>query len=180
MWVASIERSTAEAYPYRATPWRALAEQKGFRMKRFVSFLAVCLITASAPAAEPASVVAARDLLAFQRDAWNRADIDAFMQGYWRSDDLRFAGGDSYRTGWQATIERYRKTYPDAAAMGRLDFDLVEVRELAPDAVYVFGKWALERKQDAPGRAPHGLFTLIVERKDGRWVVTRDHTSSAE
>jgi uncharacterized protein (TIGR02246 family) len=145
-----------------------------------LSFVVMCLMAASAPAAEPASISAARDLLAFQRDAWNRADIDAFMDGYWRSDDLRFAGGDTYVTGWQAAIDRYRKAYPDAASMGRLDFDLVEVRELSPDAVYVFGRWALERAQDKPGRAPHGVFTLIVERKDGRWVVTRDHTSSAE
>ena len=149
-------------------------------MKRFLSLILLSLVAVSACAAEPASVIAARRLLEVQRDAWNRADIDGFMRGYWRSPDLRFAGGDAYRNGWQETIDRYRKSYPDAAAMGRLDFDLVEVRELSPEAVFVFGKWALQRDQDAPGHAPHGLFTLLVERKDGQWVVTRDHTSAAE
>ncbi len=145
-------------------------------MKRLLPFLALLILAVSAYAAEPPSVVATRNLLAVQRDAWNRADIDGFMQGYWHSEDLRFAGGDSFRSGWQETIDRYRKTYPDAAAMGELDFDLVEVRELSPEAVFVFGKWALKRAQDAP----HGLFTLLVERKDGAWVITRDHTSAAE
>ena len=126
------------------------------------------------------SVGAAREVLELQRQAWNRADIDAFMASYWRGDDLRFAGGDQFRTGWQATIDRYRATYPDAAAMGELDFELIEVRALAPDVVYVFGRWALQRDQDAVDHRPHGLFTLIVEPKDGRWVITRDHTSSAE
>ena len=120
-----------------------------------------------------------RHLLVVQRDAWNRADIDAFMQGYWQSEDIRFAGGDVFKYGWQATLDGYRKAYPDAATMGRLDFDLVEVRELSPDAVYVFGKWNLTRADEDREKAPHGLFTLIIERKDGAWAITRDHTSAA-
>ena len=46
--------------------------------------------------------------------------------------------------------------------------------------VYVFGKWNLTRANEAKDKAPHGLFTLIVERKNGAWVITRDHTSAAE
>ena len=101
------------------------------------------------------------------------------MKGYRQSEDIRFASGGAFKYGWQATLNGYRKAYPDAAAMGKLDFDLVEVRELGPDAVYVFGKWNLTRADEAKQKAPHGLFTLIVERKDGTWVITRDHTSAA-
>ncbi len=148
-------------------------------MKRLVAIV-VCLASFCASAAETDATLAARKLIATQRDDWNRADIDAFMKGYWHSDEIRFAGGDSFRYGWQATIDRYRKTYPDAAAMGKLDFELLEVRELSPTVVYVFGKWSLLRAIDPKDKPPHGLFTLIVERKDGAWVITRDHTSSAE
>ncbi len=123
--------------------------------------------------------LAARNVLAVQKDAWNRGDIDAFMQGYARSDAIRFAGGDRFNYGWQATLDSYRKGYPDAAAMGKLDFDLVEVRELSPDVVYVFGKWRLTRANEAADKAPHGLFTLIVEKTNGTWAITRDHTSAA-
>ncbi len=153
-------------------------------MQAIVRTLATCVaslvIATSAVAADDDAVASARALLSWQRDAWNRADIDGFMQGYWRSDQLRFAGGDAWRSGWHETLDRYRKTYPDAAAMGRLDFDLVEVRALSPDVVYVFGKWSLALDKPGDGAPPHGLFTLLVERKDGRWVVTRDHTSAAE
>ena len=114
-----------------------------------------------------------------QRSAWNRGDLEGFMQGYWKNDSIRFAGGDSFRTGWQATLDSYRKGYPDAAAMGLLTFDPIEVRELSPDLVYVFGKWKLSRISDAADKAPHGLFTLLFERKNGAWVVTRDHSSAA-
>jgi uncharacterized protein (TIGR02246 family) len=147
---------------------------------RSLAALLLCLSIGAAQAAETPAAQAARAVLAAQRDAWNRADIAAFMQGYWKSEALRFAGGDRFRNGWQETIDRYKATYPDAATMGTLAFDLVEVREISPDVVYVFGKWSLARANEAADKAPHGLFTLLVERKDGVWVVTRDHTSAAE
>ena len=133
-------------------------------MARLLAFVLVCLFAQSAAAAESAATTAARNVLAVQKDAWNRGDIDAFMQGYARSDAIRFAGGDRINYGWQATLDSYRKGYPDAAAMGKLDFELVEVRELSPVVVYVFGKWRLTRAKEAADKAPHGLFTLIVEK----------------
>jgi uncharacterized protein (TIGR02246 family) len=148
-------------------------------MSRLIQIALLFLLCQAALAADTPATAAARSVLAAQKDAWNRGDIDAFMQGYARSDAIRFASGDRFNYGWQATLDSYRKGYPDAAAMGKLDFDLVEVRELAPDVVYVFGKWRLARAGEAADKAPHGLFTLIVERANGVWSVTRDHTSAA-
>jgi uncharacterized protein (TIGR02246 family) len=148
-------------------------------MLRLITISLCFLLCQVVLAADTAATTAARNVLAAQKDAWNRGDIDGFMQGYARSDTIRFAGGDRFNYGWQATLDSYRKGYPDAAAMGKLDFDLVEVRELTPDVVYVFGKWRLSRANEAADKAPHGLFTLIVERANGAWAVTRDHTSAA-
>jgi len=148
-------------------------------MTRLIRIALLCIVCQGAFAADTAATAAVRNVLAVQKDAWNRGDIDAFMQGYWKSDDIRFSSGDTFKYGWQATLDGYRKGYPDSAAMGKLAFDLVEVRELGPDAVYVFGKWHLARANDAPDKAPHGLFTLLVERKGGVWLITRDHTSAA-
>jgi uncharacterized protein (TIGR02246 family) len=148
-------------------------------MIRLFAIVLLCMATHDALAADTAATSAVRKVLAVQQDAWDRGDIDSFMQGYAKSDDVRFASGDKFKYGWQATLDSYRKGYPDSAAMGKLDFELVEVRELGPAAVYVFGKWHLTRVNEPEDKAPHGLFTLIVERKGGTWVITRDHTSSA-
>ena len=148
-------------------------------MKGLFRFALLMLFVQAALAAETASTSSVRSVLSVQQDAWNRGDIDGFMKGYWNSEDIRFAGGDAFKYGWQATLNGYRKGYPDAAAMGKLDFDLVEVRELGPKAVYVFGKWHLTRANEAADKAPHGLFTLIFERKNGAWLITRDHSSAA-
>lgn len=115
-----------------------------------------------------------RALLARQQDDWNRGDIEAFMSGYERSEDLVFTSGGNVYRGWRSALERYRKNYPDRTAMGRLEFSNLEIRMLGANAAVVLGKWALERKSDHP----HGIFTLVLEKESGQWRIIHDHTSS--
>jgi len=77
-------------------------------MQRLIPFALLFLVCRVALAADTAATTAARGVLAAQKDAWNRGDIEAFMQGYARSDDIRFAGGDKFNFGWQATLDSYR------------------------------------------------------------------------
>jgi ketosteroid isomerase-like protein len=138
--------------------------------------LALC---ARAEAATPADPAPASDpillVLQTQVAAWNRGDIDAFMQTYAPVDDLRFASGGNVTYGWKPTLERYKQRYPDRAAMGTLAFSELTVTGLSPDAALVFGHWQLTRAHDAP----HGLFTLLLRRTPAGWKIFADHTSSA-
>jgi ketosteroid isomerase-like protein len=115
-------------------------------------------------------------VLSTQQAAWNRGDIDGFMAGYVKSDDLRFASGGTITYGWQTTLARYQQRYPDKAAMGTLNFSKLTVTLLAPDAALVFGQWELVRANDKPW----GLFTLTVKKTADGWKVFQDHTSSAD
>lgn len=114
-----------------------------------------------------------RQILATQEDAWNRADLEAFMSGYWHSDSLMFIGSRGVTYGWQATLDSYKKGYPDAGAMGKLTFTILSVQVLAPESAYVIGKWHLTRATDEVG----GHFTLLWKKKDGKWVIVADHSS---
>jgi len=113
-----------------------------------------------------------RHLLADQQKAWNAGDLEAFMAGYWKSDSLQFIG-KNIRHGWQATLDGYKKGYPDKAAMGELRFDIWQTIQLADDAYLVSGKYTLIREKDQPS----GPFTLIFRLKAGKWVIVYDHTS---
>ncbi|MFI4980456.1 MAG: YybH family protein [Nevskiales bacterium] len=141
--------------------------------------LLILLVLAGCATDPPAADVEAtsiRSVLAEQAAAWNRGDIDGFMQGYWNSEQLRFASGDSVTYGWAAANQRYHTHYPDRAAMGALEFTGLDVELLAPDAAVVFGHWALQREHDRP----HGLFTLVLRKTAEGWKISRDHTSAAD
>jgi uncharacterized protein (TIGR02246 family) len=132
---------------------------------------------ATATAADPAAVERdVRALLDDQVTAWNRGDLEGFMAGYWQSDELRFASGGDVTFGWNATLERYRTSYPDRATMGTLSFVDIDVRALGADHALAFGRWVLDREADRPT----GLFTLVLERRAEGWRVVHDHTSAGE
>lgn len=114
-------------------------------------------------------------IIARQADAWNRGDIEAFMDAYWRSPNLSFSSGGTVVRGWQATLDRYRKRYPDRRTMGHLKFFDLELTSLGPDAALVLGHWRLEREEPVGG-----VFTLVWRRIDGHWVIVHDHTSVSE
>ena len=113
------------------------------------------------------------EILETQRDAWNRGDLDAFLVPYWKSDRLTFSSGGEVRRGFEATRERYLKTYPDRAAMGQLEFSDLEVTELGTQSAMVLGNWKLTRDAGPLG----GNFTLVVQRFAGVWKIIHDHTS---
>ncbi len=119
-----------------------------------------------------------RQVMAVIRDGetgWNQGDIEHFMQQYWQSDSMRFASGGVVAYGWQQVLERYKQGYPDKATMGKLTFSELDVTVLGADAAMVFGRWQLNREEDAPA----GLFTLILRKKPEGWRIVHDHTSSA-
>ena len=115
---------------------------------------------------------AIRNLLKIQETAWNNGNIDEFMKGYWKSDSLMFVGKNVTK-GWNATIERYRKSYPDKEAMGRLEFAYYGFKFVDNTSCLVTGKYHLIRTNDDPG----GMFTLLFKKIDGEWIIVYDHTS---
>jgi ketosteroid isomerase-like protein len=129
-------------------------------------------ISARSSKANPENAI--RAVLNAQVDAWNHDDINAFMQGYWKSDETEFVGSNGILRGWQAVLDRYRKAYPDGRAMGTLTFSGLEITVLSPNAALVLGEWRLDREADHPG----GVFTLVFRKFPEGWRIINDHTSA--
>ena len=128
---------------------------------------------ADAREADKAAITAVLDR---QQKAWNRGDVDAFLLGYWHSPELTFSGSSGVSRGWDGVMARYKKNYPDQAAMGHLDFSELEYRFLGPDAALVLGRWHLNRDKGDAG----GVFSLVWQRLPEGWKIIHDHTSSVE
>jgi ketosteroid isomerase-like protein len=122
----------------------------------------------------PNSAAEIQSVLTTQQDAWNRGDIDAFMNGYARSASTVFVSEDEVGRGWETVRDRYRVKYSDRAKMGTLSFSEIEVTMLSSDAAVVLGRWKLKRAKDEP----HGRFTLIFKRLPEGWLIVHDHTSA--
>lgn len=114
------------------------------------------------------------NLLKRQQADWNKGDIPAFMEGYLKSDRLTFTGSSGMVKGWQATLERYLRSYPDKQTMGQLNFSFLQLSGLGDQAALLIGRFHLSREiGDASG-----FFTLVLRKFDGQWKIVSDHTSS--
>ncbi len=143
-------------------------------MKKTLIFLFLLSLLAPLSAQKHASdVQAIRAVMQTQQDAWNRGDLEAFMQGYWKSDSLRFIGSRGLTYGWQATLDNYKKGYPNRDAMGTLRFDIISVEILSRRSAFVIGKWSLVRKAGDLS----GHYTLLWRKIGGKWVIVADHSS---
>jgi beta-aspartyl-peptidase (threonine type) len=141
-----------------------------------LSLLLISALSSSAQDSNPQVTTAVQQVLRQQQDAWNRHDLEGFMGGYWNSPDLTFFSGAKMTSGWQPTLDHYRKSYQsEGREMGTLEFSELNVQALAQDAAFVRGAWKLTTSDR---NTPHGLFTLIFRRFPEGWKIVHDHTSA--
>jgi hypothetical protein len=121
-----------------------------------------------------AETIAIKSILHKQQIAWNSGDIDAFMQGYWNSEDLEFSSENGITKGWNNTLNRYKNAYPTSEKMGKLYFTLSNVNFTNDSIATLNGKWELSRKNDNP----KGSFKLTFKKFDNNWLIIKDSTTS--
>ena len=116
-----------------------------------------------------------RAVLDRQVTAWNRGDIEGFMEGYWRSRDLTFFSGNTTVSGWEETLARYRTRYQTGGnQMGKLEFRDMKIELLESKAAFVRGRFQLTDSSNAST----GLFTLTLRKLPAGWKIVHDHTST--
>ena len=138
-----------------------------------ISFLlfAITFPVVNAVAADASTEI--RAVMDRQVAAWNRGDIDGYMEGYVRSDKLEFVSDAKITRGWQTVRDRYHRKYRNREAMGTLAFSDIKVRMLTPNIAIVVGRWELMRKKDRPS----GSFVLTFRRQPEGWRIVHDNTS---
>ena len=141
------------------------------------------------------------EVLRAQQDAWNRGDLEGFLRGYDPGPELIFTSGAQIRRGFAETRARYQARYGAAGkrSMGRLEFEILDVRLLGADGAVVLGRWRLrftpesvpdgvpesvpDRVPDRPHEAApgpsEGVFSLAFLRTAAGWRIVHDHTSAA-
>ncbi len=140
-------------------------------MKQF--FLAFLLFISIQNFAQSKNESAIRRVLYEQVMAWNRGDIEGFMKGYWENDSLVFIGKSGVIYGWDNTLNKYKRGYPDTTSMGKLQFTIIAVNRLSKKYYHLIGKWYLRRSiGDLSGH-----YTLLFKKIHGDWVIVADHSS---
>ncbi len=105
-----------------------------------------------------------------QEEAWSNHDLEGFMQGYWKSDSLKFYGSNGITLGWNKTLANYKKGYPTKGHSGKLNFKINDISKINSGSYFVMGEYHLKRKI---GNAD-GVFMIIFKKIKGEWKIIAD------
>ena len=134
-------------------------------MAKFFTFF-LCLAAAAQDA---------RAVLAAQAAAWNRGDLESFVETYENSPSITFLGKELSR-GRGEVLARYKRSYGSPERMGQLRFEIIEFRPLGAEHALLLGKFFLTRTAAGGGNAS-GQFTLVFHKGPKGWKIVHDHTS---
>lgn len=142
-------------------------------MKKYLLLLTALLFATLLSAQKNNDEKEILDLLNRQTLSWNKGDLDDFMSGYWKNDSLMFVGKSGVTYGYANTLNNYKKNYDGPDKMGKLFFEILKLKKLAPDYYWVLGKWFLKRNAGDVG----GHYTLLFRKINGKWMIIADHSS---
>lgn len=143
-------------------------------MKKLVLLLCMlCVFSSYAQSNQDADVKAINKVLKRQRIAWSNNDLETFMEGYWKSDSLKFYGANGLTYGWESTFDHYEKAYPTKDHTGKLSFKINDITKISEGAYYVLGEYHIKRDL---GNAD-GIFMLIFKNINGEWKIIVDTSS---
>ena len=144
-------------------------------MKKYI--LIICSLIVSqisfSQSTEKEDTEAIQAVLKAQRLAWSKNNLEEFMEGYWKSDSLKFYGSNGVTYGWENTLERYKKAYPTEDHTGKLSFKINVISKITDGAYYVLGEYHLKRNV---GNAT-GIFMVIFKKINGEWKIIADTSS---
>ena len=105
-----------------------------------------------------------------QEKAWSNHDLEGFMQGYWKSDSLKFYGSNGLTKGWYKTLSNYKRGYPTKEHSGTLRFNINDISRISNDSYWVMGEYHLKR---SVGDA-EGVFIIIFKKINDEWKIVAD------
>ncbi|MEX0291001.1 MAG: DUF4440 domain-containing protein [Flavobacteriaceae bacterium] len=146
-------------------------------MKTFLLGCFICFLPFSFVKAQTATEVeeekAIRAVMQAQQADWNKGDLEGFMEGYWKSDSLKFYSSRGVTYGWEKTLENYKKGYPSKAHTGKLEFKINDISKINEGAYFLMGEYHLTREV---GDA-NGVFLVIFKKINGKWKIIADMSS---
>ncbi|MBD0834151.1 YybH family protein [Aestuariibaculum suncheonense] len=140
-------------------------------MKKLILFLClICTFSVFSQNNEEKDKEAIQAVLKEQRLAWSKNNIEKYMEGYWKSDSLKFYGSNGVTYGWENTLQRYKKAYPSKEHTGKLSFKINDISKITDGAYFVLGEFHLKRDV---GNAT-GIFMLVFKKINGEWKIIAD------
>lgn len=111
-----------------------------------------------------------KEVMSAQEIAWNKHDLEGFMDGYWRDENLKFYGSNGLTKGWNNTLAVFKKAYPTKAESGILRFVIIDISIIEKGNYWVMGEF----HNTGPAVDQNGVFMIVFKKINGEWKIVAD------
>jgi hypothetical protein len=135
-----------------------------------------------APAATPALTVQQEDVQAItqvlndQYAAWNRRDLDGYLEAFWKSPNLLYELDTQVVFGWEDAKAMIERDYANRDAMGIAIPERIQVNVISADNATTVDWWTVQFKTTRV----HGISTAAWKKFPEGWRMITAHASSSE
>jgi ketosteroid isomerase-like protein len=124
---------------------------------------------------EEQMIASARELDQKYLEAFNKGDVDAFMDKYWKSPELvSYLPAVMQAKGWQQLYDISKKSF-ETMKGAKAEF-IESNNKVAGDMVIGWGRFTITLPDSASTKIV-GRYTDIKTKRDGKWVYILDHGS---
>lgn len=109
--------------------------------------------------------------------AWNRGELEEFLASYRRRPTTTYIGSSGLVIGYEGIRSRYAPLFEAGADRDSLRFRDLRVRPLGDSTALAIGRYVLHRADSVTST---GIFTLVLRRTGGDWMIVHDHSSALE
>ncbi|GEM_PF-1938597 len=109
-----------------------------------------------------------------QEECWNNHDLDCYVEAYHDAPDVQTVSRLGLTKGYENILNDYKTYFPEER-MGKLFFDEINLKRLSDQYYYVVGRFNLV--YEIPDTTIQGWFSVLMENRDGRWLMISDHSS---
>jgi len=109
-------------------------------------------------------------------DAWNRGDIDGYLDSYANLEIIRLISGGQITIGKNAAVKAFKSRFSSSEMMGVLTTKNLQIEILTASDALFFGEFHLERNFTVSS----GVFTGHLKKLSDGWAIVLDHSSALE
>ena len=104
--------------------------------------------------------------------AWNRGDIEAYVQFYTPDDSCRMIYRSGITYGRDSILAFYKKNWPKER-MGVLTLDQTTMEKVSNTYYFVTGRFTVV----TGGETIRGRYSSLMKKVNGKWYIYTDHSA---
>lgn len=140
--------------------------------KIYLAIFTICILTGGEIYSQSPDEKQIQKVIEEEMEAWNRGDIEGYVQFYTPDDSCRMIYSSGITYGRDSILAFYKKHWPKEK-MGKLELDQTTMERVSDEYYFVTGRFTVFTN----GKTIRGRYSSLMKKVNGKWYIYTDHSA---